>query len=372
MTTLPPPPVPVPRRRMTAACVGVVALVAVLAALLLSGLVQRLYRDEAMIALEQRTITLLDSGARPASQPGVVAALAPAAGGRRLAGDVPGAAPMPGGPPAGTVEDGQLTLTARTSAAGVLRIAEPYAPVVRRTYDTWGLIWTGVLAAILLSLLAARWTQRAFIRTLAQTGTLVERERAFSEHAAHQLRASVTAMLLGLEAALERSGGNLTAAVRTALRRGHRATASIDDLLALARGRRTRAVLEPRRLLEEVHDTWAAKAQAAGRRLTVRAGAPLPPVVAAHAAVLHILNVLVDNALTHGEGEVTLAAAATGGHVVFSVRDEGRLARPHTHDGTGLALARALAEAEGAPLRTVAGGSTTFALELPAAQPTSR
>ncbi|MFI6515458.1 sensor histidine kinase [Spirillospora sp. NPDC050679] len=370
MTTALPPHLPVPRRRLPAVNVGIVTLVAVLAALLLSGLVQRLYRDEALIALEQRTITLLNSGDRTAAYPNTMPALGPGAGGRRMVGDV--ARPVPAARPSGAVEDGQLTLTTRTSASGVLRIAEPYAPVARRTRNTWGLIWAGALAAILLSLLAARQTHRALTRTLAQVGALIERERAFSEHAAHQLRASVAAMLLGLEAAVERSGGNLAAAVRTALHRGHRATASIDDLLALARGRLTPGVVEPHRLLEEVHDTWSAKAEAARRRLTVRIDAPLPPVIAARAAVLHILNVLVDNALAHGEGEVTLAAAAVADQIVFSVADEGRIAGPCARGGTGLALARALAEAEGAPFRLVSDDPTTFAVELPAGQPTSR
>jgi signal transduction histidine kinase len=124
-------------------------------------------------------------------------------------------------------------------------------------------------------------------------------------------------------------------------------------------------------LLEEVESTWHGPLTAQGRALEVELnGAPNPR--AAQAAVRQILNVLVDNAFTHGKGKVSVAARDAGDALAIDVTDEGPgippAEDPFTRKagkghGIGLALARSLAEADGG--RLVHVQAATFTLLLP-------
>ena len=89
------------------------------------------------------------------------------------------------------------------------------------------------------------------------------------------------------------------------------------------------------------------------------------------------LDVLVENALLHGAGTVTLRLRGADDHVVLKVADEGtfdgpddpfQLARPSggAH-GIGLPLARSLLSAEHAGVRLAVRAPTTFAIDLPLA-----
>jgi K+-sensing histidine kinase KdpD len=98
-----------------------------------------------------------------------------------------------------------------------------------------------------------------------------------------------------------------------------------------------------------------------------------------------VVAVLVDNAVTHGVGTVTVTARETSEALAVDVADEGetgaaqgaaegapeaglfdgRAAGAHGH-GIGLGLARRLAEAEGGRLRLSSASPTTFTLLLPA------
>ena len=93
-------------------------------------------------------------------------------------------------------------------------------------------------------------------------------------------------------------------------------------------------------------------------------------------ALRQIVDVLVDNALQHGRGRVTVRAHPVATGVEVEVHDEGagaldpeaifarRSASARGH-GIGLALARSLAEAEGGRLRLASGGEgTAFSLLL--------
>jgi len=85
--------------------------------------------------------------------------------------------------------------------------------------------------------------------------------------------------------------------------------------------------------------------------------AQLPWVDASPGAIRQILDVLLDNAVTHGDGEVTLSGSRVGQGAVVSVADHGhttvdgevifvRRSVTASGSGIGLALARRLAEAE--------------------------
>jgi signal transduction histidine kinase len=146
---------------------------------------------------------------------------------------------------------------------------------------------------------------------------------------------------------------------------------TVNDLLALARNTETTTVANLRELLDEVESTWHGPLATQGRPLAIELnGAPHPR--AAQAAVRQILNVLVDNAFTHGQGNVRVTARDAGDALAIDVTDEGPGILPADDPftrktgkghGIGLALARSLAEADGG--RLVHAQAATFTLLLP-------
>ena len=121
-------------------------------------------------------------------------------------------------------------------------------------------------------------------------------------------------------------------------------------------------------------DRWQPRFAIAGRSLRV-AGAPAWANVDV-SAIDHVLDVLIDNALTHGAGAVGVSTRAVDGRVEIRVSDEGSLdagidafseQRSDTGHGIGLRLARTLAESAGGELTLFSAAPTAFALRLPAA-----
>jgi signal transduction histidine kinase len=217
--------------------------------------------------------------------------------------------------------------------------------------------------------------------TAGRIGETLERERAFSSDASHQLRTPLTGLRLQLEAALENPDREPRAAIASGIAAADRLERTIDDLLALARDTgSTSDTADLDQLLAEVRQDWHWPLAAKGRalRIVVR-DAPRPS--AEGAAVRHILKVLLDNAFIHGRGTVTVTARDAGGVLAIDVADEGPgidvdtdlfARRQYAGDdhGIGLALARSLAEAESGRLRLSTPAPPTFTLLLPTAGPT--
>jgi signal transduction histidine kinase len=119
-------------------------------------------------------------------------------------------------------------------------------------------------------------------------------------------------------------------------------------------------------------ELWQPRFAAAGRSLRT-IGSPAWASVDV-SVIDHVLDVLVDNSLTHGAGAVEVSTRAAGGHVEICVSDEGSLVagvdafsevRSDTGHGIGLRLARTLAESAGGALTLRSAAPTSFALELP-------
>jgi signal transduction histidine kinase len=300
------------------------------------------------------------------------------------------------------------------TVTGIVRAATPRQEVDRRTALTWlGMFGLAVVAVSATWLIARRLAARlarpleelstdaerlgegdftvrahragipeidqvatALDTTAERIGETLERERAFSADASHQLRTPLTGLRLQLEAALESPDQDLRVAIRSSIASADRLERTIDDLLALARQTRSqRSVLDLDGLLNEVRQGWHDLLAQQGRalRIAVRE-APAPR--AAAAAVRQILAVLLDNAVTHGRGTVTVTARDAGHAFAIDVTDGGPgvdgdldlFARGHSSTdshGIGLALARSLAEAEGGRLRLTTPSPPTFTLLLP-------
>jgi len=209
-------------------------------------------------------------------------------------------------------------------------------------------------------------------------GERFQRERAFSADASHQLRTPITALRLTLEGAEVDPTVDLPTVTSEALTQVDRLESTVEDLLALARdlpGTTEPVWVGP--VVDSLRDRYRSALSTQGRSLVVEVGAALPPSAFPEAALRQILDVLVDNALVHGTGTVTVSARSSGTGVSVVVHDEGELPDGDPEDmfrrrspvargtGIGLALARSLAEAEGA--RLLAGryeGGTRFTLVM--------
>ncbi|MFI5590057.1 sensor histidine kinase [Amycolatopsis sp. NPDC051758] len=210
-------------------------------------------------------------------------------------------------------------------------------------------------------------------------GDALDRQRALAADASHQLRTPLAGLRLQLESALDPPGQDLEAAVEAALTRMDRMETTINDLVTLAnRPPEDRGVIEPENLLRDVDAGWRSLLAGQGRRLRVDRQASGRPR-AAEAAVRQILGVLLDNAVVHGRGTVTVTTRDSADAFAIDVADEGRGAvdvpamftRGHSGaggSGIGLALARDLAEAEGGRLQLSGSVPTTFTLLLPSAR----
>jgi two-component system OmpR family sensor kinase len=178
----------------------------------------------------------------------------------------------------------------------------------------------------------------------------VLRERRFVADASHQLRTPLALLTTELELALgrARSPHELRAALASAAESTARLSRLAEDLLLLARADDGRVPLKTEEA--DVADLVAQVARRFGARVDAE------PLVA-NVDPLRIeqaLTSLVDNAVRHGGGEVTLTAVRRNGTVELHVLDEGagfpeaflvrafeRFSRadPLRADGSGLGLA---------------------------------
>lgn len=210
----------------------------------------------------------------------------------------------------------------------------------------------------------------------------VRRERAFSADASHQLRTPLTGLRLELETALSQTEHHRRQAILNALSTTDRLEHTITTLLALARDTPTPVTVPIDDLVNGIEAHWRGPLAARNRPLRIEVTSnPAPHALCSRAAVEQILDVLLDNALRHGRGAVTVTVRDADPAVAIDVRDEGpplttdpraiftrRTAGSPGHGhGIGLALARSLAEAEGGRLNLTNTHPPTFTLLLPAA-----
>lgn len=202
---------------------------------------------------------------------------------------------------------------------------------------------------------------------------LLQRERSFSSQVSHQLRTPVAAMRVAIEAELEAPRPDPSTVLRETVGQLDRLESTITSLLALARDRaRTPVDCDVDELVRDRVTAWEPTVRAAGRTIACIATGGRSTIDVD--AVGHIVDVLVDNALKHGEGRITVVAGRADATLNLDVADEGPT--PTTTDafadrgsdsshGIGLRLARSLAEGCRGTLTLLPTPTTTFRLTLP-------
>ena len=196
---------------------------------------------------------------------------------------------------------------------------------------------------------------------LGRLEAAIERERAFVDDASHELRTPLAMHKTELELALRyaKTPEEMRAAISSAIIEVDRLSQLAEDLLVLARSAEGKLALDLRRvgvagLLGDLHERFSARIAATGRSLVVEPANGLT-VEADRLRLEQALGNLVENALEHGGGEITLRASEGGGQVAIHVEDQGagfapefidrafeRFSRGDPSrggDGTGLGLA---------------------------------
>ncbi|ASO22546.1 signal transduction histidine kinase [Actinoalloteichus hoggarensis] len=207
---------------------------------------------------------------------------------------------------------------------------------------------------------------------------LMERERELVGDVSHQLRSHLTALQLRLEELVDPRQPVNREEARAALVQAEKLSRVLEDLLATATAARSRTA-EPLDLAEELPEVvaeWRERLRAEGRTLRLRISDGLPARVTP-ARLREALGVLLENALIHGAGTVSVVARLSGAMVMIEVTDNGNgvpeeLSR-HVFDrgfsgggstGVGLSLARALVEADGGRLELYTARPATFVIFL--------
>lgn len=206
----------------------------------------------------------------------------------------------------------------------------------------------------------------------ARIQTMIGRERSLSAEVSHQLRTPLSGLRLELEAL--RNTGRPDSQVESALAAVDRLGATITDIIALARDLPVQQVAHVPDLLTAAERRWHAPLAAATRPLRVVLDPGVPSDIALSTpAATQILDVLIDNALQHGRGAVTVRARELGGLAAVDVSDEGPTLAQEAHElfrvrdgsldgGIGLPFARKLAEAENARVALTQHDPPTFTL----------
>jgi signal transduction histidine kinase len=217
---------------------------------------------------------------------------------------------------------------------------------------------------------------------------LLSAERAFAVDASHQLRTPLTALSMRLEEMVE--AANYPDVVREEGAAALAQTERLAEVVGQLLGRARRSVAGAP-ALASVDDIvaqqvveWDPAFRRVGRKLEVSGEKGLLAYVTPGGAA-QVIATLLDNALVHGAGTVTIRTSQAPRSVVVEVRDEGKGVPPElvprifersvsgTPGGTGLglSLARTMAAADGGQVVLVRPRPAVFAVFLPDAAPGS-
>jgi two-component system OmpR family sensor kinase len=196
---------------------------------------------------------------------------------------------------------------------------------------------------------------------LGRLEAAIERERAFVDDASHQLRTPLAMHKTELELALRyaKTPEEMRAAISSAIVEVDRLIQLAEDLLVLARSAEGKLALDLRRvgvteLLGDLRERFSGRMAQSGRSLVIEPANGLT-VEGDRLRLEQALTNLVENAIEHGGGEITVRASEDDAELAIHVEDRGpgfdpdfigkafeRFSRGDASrggDGTGLGLA---------------------------------
>jgi signal transduction histidine kinase len=419
------------RRRITEAIVGVSALILLVLGIPLALAVHRSILDSEVVELQAhaaRTLSGINIPLDPAALAKVTSESDPPSpfsvytpDGTILFGDGPAEADSAArralaGNPASTTDGEIVVATPITDddterIVGALRLTESLAGANHRSRVAWVEMAATALAALALGWLIAKRLARRLSQPVTDLATAaarigdggalarptvasgvseidtlatvladtserineaLARERRFSADVSHQLRTPITGVRRRLEAARAQRDPDM---IGLALADLQRLEQTVDHLLAFARDAvPTTSTVRLDEAARHAVERWTSRATALGRTITLGAAEQVT-TRGSIASTEQILDVLLDNALHHGRGAISVAQRRIDGGGAIVVADEGTnisiadreliFDRGHgDRHGIGLALARSMAEAEGGRLILTRHDPTNFSLIL--------
>jgi signal transduction histidine kinase len=221
---------------------------------------------------------------------------------------------------------------------------------------------------------------------IARLEDALARQRELTQNASHELRTPLTVLGAEIEIALQqtREPGPRDA-MTTALEEARRVSRLADDLLTLAQVEEDQLPLAVETIdVDELVRTVAARAERGqlGARRAVVVESETLIVRADPTRLEQAIGNLVDNALVHGEGAVTVTVREVGSGIDIAVEDDGAgfpddlradaferftrgAGRPRHGAGLGLAIVLAIAEAHGGSAFLNGGHPSRVVLRMP-------
>jgi signal transduction histidine kinase len=376
------------RRRLVISTIAIVLVAIGALAVPVGIIVYRAAEDEARARLDEQaagiaTALANDLLAGRAPDPAAFAAVSAAGDGIRVVGadgvllidEVPAdlgrsiSATRPG--PAGT----SIELIGSTDALNT-RFREQMLILI-------GLVVGAVLAAAGLAMSARRFGEGDFslrnvpttnieeideiTKALAVSGnrvdTMLATERHFTADTTHQLRTGLTGIAMRFELLARSPDPDVVVEAEAGLSQTEQMNSTIDELLALARhgSSRERTEFDLVALVDDHVADWAPRFTDAKRSIAVVTTSQAR-VVGTKGLAGQVIDIMIDNALRHGRGTVTLMIDGPSVMVIDQgpgLSDDDVAAvftqpsDPSAAHGRGLPLARRLAEVDGASIEVV-------------------
>ena len=226
---------------------------------------------------------------------------------------------------------------------------------------------------------------------LGRLEAALQRERAFVDDASHELRTPLAMHKTELELALRyaKTPEEMRAAIASGIEEVDRLIALAEDLLVLARSEQGKLAIELRPVgvsdvLADLGERFGARVADADRTLVVAPADGLR-VEGDRVRIEQALANMVENALQHGGGEISVRAAEVNGAIELHVEDRGEGFPPEFLDraferfsradsartgggtGLGLAIVEAIARAHqgSAGARNLEAGGADVWIRLP-------
>jgi signal transduction histidine kinase len=214
---------------------------------------------------------------------------------------------------------------------------------------------------------------RALRASTEDLRALVQRERDFAVRGSHELRTPLTAARLELEdlALSPQSSPEVVNRAAAALGQLDRLGTTVAQMLDASRESRlgTRVDIELGALVRDTVSRWQ---ELAPHRAITASAAQVVPLRMPAGALMQMLDILIGNAVTHGEGRIHVDVAEAPAYVELRVSDEGQrdqaaagMRSPVAEGAGGLATATEIAESLDGRLRLTEEPRTSFSLVLP-------
>lgn len=208
-----------------------------------------------------------------------------------------------------------------------------------------------------------------------KVATMLANERHFTADATHQLRTGIAGIAMRMEILSTHPDPTVAVEASAGLLQTDQLNATIDDLLAAARSRSSdeRSVFDLPALVESHVREWQPRFAAVRRHVSMITSKAAPPVFGTKGLAGQVIDILIDNALRHGAGSVTLMIDGPSVIVIDQgpgVSDEQLKTMfdgpvdPAARHGRGLPLARRLAQVDGATLEVVGNRPLRFRFQL--------